>query len=167
MEHRRIELAGGLAALVDPEDYARLRRYAYYPNRLPDGSLLVCRKATAGGVGRNGRRGHRLLAHDVLELPPRSRVKYLSGDRLDCRKANLRAQGGCVQQVGGAAHRRKPFRVMVTVGRRRYHLGYYPRPDMAAWAAREADRVARELRGRRLRPAEVQRELDLAVGREA
>ena len=157
----RIPLGNNMVALVDDEK-SYLVRYRYYVNKLPDGSVLVCRKATSGKVGRNGRRGHRLLAHDVLNLQS-GRVWYVNGDRFDCRKSNLRVQAGCVIYLP-QGHSRKPYRALIKVGRRQFYLGHWPSEEWARIACQNGHEVAKELRGKGLSAAAIKKTLRVAVG---
>lgn len=161
-----LPLSNGLTAIIDDEDAARLNGYRYYPNTLRDGSVYACRKRSSGPVGKSGRRHTRQLSHDVLCLAQGARVWHLNDNRLDCRKENLRVQLGCVHYVP-VGHVRKPYRAMITINRRRYHLGYWPTAEWAMEACERAHRAAVELRGRARGKVAIRQALHCAVGIDA
>lgn len=162
-----LPLSNGHAAIIDDEDCERLRVYRYYPNTLRDGSVYACRKRTTGPAGKSGRRHTRQLSHDVLDLPQGARVWHLNSNRLDCRKENLRVQTGCVHYCP-TGHDRKPYRAMITIDQRRYHLGYWPTEEWAREACERAAAVAAsDLRGRKVGKVKIRQALYCAVGMDA
>lgn len=134
---RQIPLTRGYTALVDDSDYA----------------LLSQRKWLYVGSGYAGRfvtcDGHKTLLYlhrHLLNAQPDQRVDHINGDRLDCRRENLRLvtrnqnqqnrkcsrhstsgrKGVCWHQRQGKWH------VRISVNGVRIHLAYHPDLETAA-----------------------------------
>jgi hypothetical protein len=144
-------------ALVDAEDYLRVRRWSWsasgghvWRHRFP---------LYSGGAKRYGKI---MLAREVLGLSRGVHVRYINGNRLDCRKANLEART-CT--ICPSRSKRNPYRVQISIDVRAYHCGLWPTEYLAKQAQEAAMRVAVTLRGKGYSRGRIQRELDLATGR--
>jgi hypothetical protein len=125
-----IPLPCGLSALVDDEDYQRLKDHKYFiqgDNR----HLYACRRTII-----NGRRKQIYLHYDVLQISrriPGMCIDHIDNNTLNCRRSNLRliticqnAQRrrpprGCSSKYKGISyrrersHRRRPWRACIKV----------------------------------------------------
>jgi hypothetical protein len=81
----RVPLAGGLIALVDPQDASRVGRYKWKPLREHHGSIYATR-STYG----DGRVTTVLMHRFVVGAPAGVGVDHRNRDTLDNRRANLR-----------------------------------------------------------------------------
>jgi hypothetical protein len=86
MDTVRIPLTQGKFALVDAEDAERVNTLTWHFSMSGSGGYA---RAYVRGSGRENRRLIRLHRF-VLDLPDGVRVDHENGDRLDCRKSNLR-----------------------------------------------------------------------------
>lgn len=153
-EHKTLRLCRtGKVALVDAEDYPRvsqhewllkLEGYAYRPRTIA------------------GRR-HRLLLHREILQEPVGIIRFINGNGLDCRRANLRlCDGGSVSPDHTSL---RPFRVRIDIEGEVYFVGGWPTRDEAEEVRKVVAAAARELRGRGLPRGQVRRRLDMAAGR--
>lgn len=153
---RNLPLYGtGEVALIDERDYLRLARHRWlldryyaYRNRIVD--------------GRWRKQG---LAHAVLDLPRLSRVEFVNGNTLDCRRANLRAVLGFVYV--NRKSNRNPYRVQFSIDDHQFDCGGWPRRDEAEEARAALSPLVASLRGRSLSRREIQARLDAETGRAA
>lgn len=148
-ETRTIPLTQGKAAVVDAEDFESLSRYkwAYHSNGYAYRSER-----------KNGKTVSVLMHRVVAGTPDDLITDHINGDKLDNRRANLRA---CTytQNLGNASLRsnnttgykgvtwdksRGRWRARVNVDGREYHLGRFETRDEAV---RAYDARARELFG--------------------
>jgi hypothetical protein len=90
---RYLELTQGYVAVVDDEDYERLREFKWHVSRKGKAHNMYacryCRREQGGGRGM-----YRLLHYEVLrEVQPMEGgyvIDHINRDGLDCRKRNLR-----------------------------------------------------------------------------
>ena len=86
---RFLPLTRGMYAMVDEEDFARLRFWSWHVHVSDPGKLYASRTVEMGG-----RHYSRYLHHEVLglEIPLQKGlvVDHKNGETLDCRKSNLR-----------------------------------------------------------------------------
>jgi len=83
---RRISLAGGKYAIVDPEDFGRLAKYRW-------GSHIAGNTFYAGrriSTGRGKKRKYISMHREILKVPDGMVVDHINHNGLDNRKANLR-----------------------------------------------------------------------------
>jgi hypothetical protein len=147
----------GKVALVDAEDYQRLRRWSWSGS-----SGYVWRHRFPMYSGGAKRYGKIMLAREVLGLSRGVHVRFINGNRLDCRKANLEART-CT--ICPSRSKRNPYRVQISIDVHSYHCGLWPTEQLAKQAQEAAMRVAVTLRGKGYSRGRIQRELDLATGR--
>lgn len=159
----KIPLGGGRHALVDGEDFHRLKGCRYYAKSCR-GRVYAARCGRSGPAGKSGQRNFVPLTRDVLGTRAGQRVRHINGDTLDCRRSNLRVEGGQVYRMGHV--QRKPYAGRIRVDGERHFLGCWPSAAWAEEARRRAVEAAGELRGRGLSPAQVRKELRRAVGLE-
>ena len=84
---QQIELSQNKVAILDDEDFARLRQYHWlYRSERNGGAGYAIRHA------KDGQRYRTVYLHrEVMSpVPPGYQVIFRNGDRLDCRHANLR-----------------------------------------------------------------------------
>ena len=131
-------LSGGVAALVDEDDYAALACFKWSKWENGSGHIYAARRQHGRVVYL-----HRL----IMGAAPGQVVDHRNGDTLDCRKSNLRLcrtrQNN--QNRAKAANRSNPYkgvdlrqngkwRAKISVGKRTVHLGYHDTPELAARA---------------------------------
>ena len=146
---RRIALAQGKYAIVDPEDYERLSkykwrvcfsRYTYYAQR----AVRVGKKWTSV-----------MMHREIIKVGDDMVVDHINHNGLDNRKANLRA--ATIAQNAWNRRRSKSrfmgmrwdkqmrrWQVVVSHQGKREHIGYF---DDKIKAARAYDRAARKYHG--------------------
>jgi len=144
----------GKVALVDLADWFRLSRYTWQVTK--DGHAYRVR--TIGG-----RRRRQQLTHDVLGLSRFQRASFVNGNALDCRRANLSVTLGNIARQRRS--RRNPYLISIRVAGGQYYVGGWPSLRWAEEVRQTVAQVAAQLRGRGLTRKQVQRQLDLAVGR--
>jgi hypothetical protein len=150
----------GKVALVDRADFPRLNQFTW---RLFQGQAR--RNCYVGG-----RRTTQQLSHAVLNLrhtaaksEPRIEVKNLNGNKLDCRRENLRVAAWCsVRQIG-----RQSFEVRTKIDGINYHVGCWPSAARAEEMRETVSALIVSLRGRNLTRRQIQSALDGATGRTA
>lgn len=142
-----IPLTQGFVAIVDGDDYERLRRYSWHAqwNRTRT-KVYAVRNA---GTDKRGVRLKVKMHREIMNAPPDLEVDHFNGDTLDNRKQNLRACPHIVniqnqQSRGGkSAHRgvtrhKRGWRARITVNYKRRCLGVFATEEEAAQAYREA-----------------------------
>jgi hypothetical protein len=146
----------GKVALVDAEDYPRVCRWKWYFSK---GHVLRLKfpKVKSYNAVR--------LSHEVLELPLHVRVRYINGNNLDCRRANLQPLYGCVTKIKGRRRGAYCYRAVVVIDQVGFYVGVRPTREEAEQIARIAGEVGAQLRGRGLTRKRIQWQLDLATGR--
>jgi hypothetical protein len=82
-----LPLAGGAFALLDDEDFANFGGMRWFAHKSPNGKLYAARREVSG----NSR--IMLYLHREIMGEDASRVGFINGNTLDCRKENLRAAG--------------------------------------------------------------------------
>lgn len=97
---KRIPLSQGKVALVDDEDYDRLRRLPWHAHRVGRRTL-----ADQFYAAHNPPSGVKIMMHNVILKPPEGYVvDHINFDGLDNRRANLRI----VSRSENAKHREAP-----------------------------------------------------------
>lgn len=87
----RIPVAGGLFALVDAEDAARVLAFRWHTKRQTAYPTKVyVQRSTRLTPGRKGKRGSVALHRFILDAPPGAVVDHRNGDPFDNRRENLR-----------------------------------------------------------------------------
>lgn len=141
---KTIPLTKGQVALVDDEDYERVRQYKW------TASFSYAKYCYARHCFRhpNGKRYFMRLHRVILnmQLSDKRVVDHINHDTLDCRKINLRICTNAqnlhnkrrqentpypkgVKYDHGV--RRRPFSATITVDGRRLHLGVFATPEKA------------------------------------
>lgn len=146
---KEIPLTQGMVALVDDEDFERLSACKWFVGGLPHRRYAMSRK--------NSRCVY--MHREILGVTSRQvDVDHVNGDRLDCRRSNLRActrsqnmgnakrpKNGSSQYKGVSYFRRDGcWMAKITVGRAQTFLGYF---DKEEDAGRAYDAAAREVYG--------------------
>ncbi len=136
---RWVPLTQGRFALVDEADYPRVSPFNWI--FAPHGYAYRMRPRVEGQA-----RGGLLLHRFILDAPAGVQVDHRSGDRLDCRRANLRyataSQNGANSRAKGRGRFKgvyrskdgKPWRAAIMVNRRYRSLGQFNTPEEAALA---------------------------------
>jgi len=145
---RRIPLTQGKFAIVDPQDYERLRAIKWHANQGPQTWYAVHSLTN----GRNAKRKNLQMHNLVLDVPPGMYADHVNHNGLDNRKANLRA----VTHTQNVWHRRK-FR---PPSRSKYK-GVDWAKDMKRWRARI------RVNGKRIYLGSFENELDAAKAYDA
>lgn len=148
---RAIPLTRGMVAIVDADDFERLRKYRWMTNVGPHGNFYAIRYEY------HKRRGTGFLMHrDLLGPPPHLMVDHKDGNGLNNTRANLRlataSQNMCNRKRGwstsgyrGVSKQRSKWVAYITPhGGKQMNLGTF---DTAEEAARARDAAARELHG--------------------
>lgn len=139
-DYKTLQLGrSGKVALVDAEDYPRLSVYRWH----------ICRRWKRKYVRRLIENSSSVqLTHDVLNLPKRVTVRYINGDTLDCRKANLQSLYGCAYRVKNPYYVSRPFRVAANLENVQYNAGYFATCEEAERVSRILGETLAGLRGR-------------------
>jgi hypothetical protein len=145
-------------AIVDLEDYLRLNRYRWHLMRVGKYSYVYRLRCMAG------RSTQIMLHHAVLDLPRGVRVRRINKETLDYRRANLKITDGSIYR--NPHSKRCPFAVCITIDGKHFYVGSWPTKEWAKRARDAAAEAAKTLRGRGLSERAIQRELDLAAGRD-
>lgn len=90
---RELKLKNGTTALVDPEDYDRVFAYPMRFSMNLSWCAIKENKRTVAAIvsSKNGFRRTIRLQHVVLDIVDSSiHIRFLNGNSLDCRKANLK-----------------------------------------------------------------------------
>jgi hypothetical protein len=142
---RRITMKRGICAIVDPDDYYRLSRFHWYPQR--GRSNVYAYRFEPYLKGRKPR--SHAMHRDILHLPPGRICDHINGNGLDNRKANLRqstyAQNswnrpkGSIQSSskykGVCKHNKDgKWQAQIAVNRTRIYLGRFKTQTEAAKA---------------------------------
>lgn len=146
----QIPLTRGLVAIVDDDDYERLRQWRWHAKPNAD-----CRYfAAVRCVQYRGRRISYPIANAILGLPPEVLVDHANRDALDNRKRNLRRASDSLNSVNwlrtnkwgfrGVSQHARRWRASITVDGVRRRLGSYLTVRDAALAY---DYEARRLHG--------------------
>lgn len=164
---KHIPLGQNRYAIVDDEAFLRLSRFHYYVQAVGKPTVFIYRNIETPGASQSGNRPRISLARDVLGLTEGKSIyiRYLNGNRFDCRRENLFYSQGTVCRSNQPRHRRNPYRVAISINSRMYHLGYWPTERFAREICKLAEAVALQLRGKRLPVSHIRRALDEATGR--
>ena len=132
---KKIDIGDGFFALVDAEDFARASLHTWRIR--PDG--YVMRTYTE-----DDRTKHELLHRFILRAKESDDVNYKNGDRLDCRKRNLRiatAQQICFARKPkngrpwkGVSQHRKKWKARIKINGEHRYIGSFDTPEEAARA---------------------------------
>lgn len=146
---RRIPLTKGKYAIVDLQDYDRLRRYKWYVNG-SDGEFYAVRTARVS----EGRKTKAVRMHrEILLIADELVVDHINHNTLDNRRANLRAANkkqnaynrrkrkNTKNKYKGVYKSKNKWRVIIKIDGKRKSLGYF---DSEAEAARAYDSAARK-----------------------
>ena len=152
MKSRRIRLASGHYAIVDAEDYEKVRRYKWH--RQKGRHTFYARRS--GGMS-NGVRGPSVYLHrQVLEASGKYEVDHKNGNGLDCRKTNLiettrsknalnnRVSSNSSTRVKGVTWSKNANKYMakITVDGKQKYLGYFKTIQKARKIVEQARVVA-------------------------
>jgi hypothetical protein len=140
-------------AIVDEDDYARATAREW---------TLTGGYATTS-ITRGGHRTVVTLGRYLADAPSGHIIGHRNGDRLDCRRENLKTRGG--GNVVPPKGRRHRWGVRLSVDGHRIRLWGWPSERYAREMAALADERAIRLRGKGLPFAEIKREIEEAVGR--
>ena len=83
-----LPLTQGQVAIVDDEDYARLKHFNWYIKRNINNKLYAARSLRCNGWSRQVYLHHEVLG--MISAPPGKVVDHINGNTLDCTRSNLR-----------------------------------------------------------------------------
>ncbi len=151
---RLLPLKGGKFAIVDPEDYERLKSYKWFEKQ----SKHTFYAYRTQSVKENKLRPRNLTMHrEIMNAPPDMQVDHINHNGLDNRKANLRVvsrtqncwnkiklSGKFSSRYKGVSWNKnyKKWEACLTCNKTKSILGYF---DDEAAAARAYDAKAKEL----------------------
>lgn len=142
-----IKTTCGKLVMVDLEDFKRLPEYNYYilkkTGRVQRG---IYSKKLHKNTGTKG------LAHDVLKVPSSKVIIFLNGNKLDCRRKNLKVIDKSkktyrhkLSKANTTGYRgvsfdenNKKFVASIRHKGKKYHLGSFKSAELAAAAYNEA-----------------------------
>lgn len=153
---KEIQLTQGKVALVDDEDYERLRRFIWTAKLVKEGNYSAWYAQRERRQSEPSRPRMILLHRAVLNPPSHIKLDHKNGNSLDCRRENLRPATDSQNQLnrGKARHNTSGFKGVSRKGNRwraytrfqkhAYHLGHF---DTAEDAARAYDAFAKKHHG--------------------
>ncbi len=148
---RRIPLTQGKFAIVDPEDYERLRKYKWHVNKSVHTYYAVHSLTNGKNAPRKNLQMHRL----IIDVPPGCFCDHINHNGLDNRKANLRV----AQHKQNIWHRRKFIR-RTSGGFQRPSRSRYKGVDLADDKKRWRVRI--RVNGKRIYLGSFENEIDAA-----
>src|SRR5947209_9538506 len=126
---KMLELTQGRVAIIDDEDYERVIRHQWH---------FTKQGYAAGWVAASGRREKVLLHRFILAAPENINVDHVNGNKLDCRRSNLRLatrtenarnqrkRVSISKYKGIAWHERAhKWQVGICINGKRHHLGLF------------------------------------------
>jgi len=124
-------------AKVDPADYKRLRKYEWFAIRKRGNSFYTLRCVSDD----KGKKEVPIYLHqDIIKVPDGMVIDHINHDGMDNRMANLRAatysQNMCHRKKRAGAkqskykgiycrNRDRKWQALITINRKRIHLGYF------------------------------------------
>lgn len=144
-----LELPKGKYAIIDAEDYERVREHHWYASRVKLKEADYFRVMAFTPLV-DGKRECLMLHRFILQAPKGLVVDHINRNPLDCRKANLRI---CTQQQNtfnrrgainsasrykGVYRRGNRWLAAIKHNRKNIHLGYHDTEVQAARAYNEA-----------------------------
>ena len=135
IKSRKLRLAGGHHAIVDAEDYEKIREYKWHRQK---GRYTFY--ARRNGRKSNGVKGLSVYLHrQVIGASDKSEVDHKNGNGLDCRKTNLvettRSNNGLNSRVPSNSSTRvkgvtwsknaKKYMAKITIEGKQTYLGYF------------------------------------------
>jgi len=150
--YRRMPLSQGKYAIVDPEDYEKLKKYKWYARKSVSTFYAVCYISRPKCLGRRNFYMHQL----VINVPAGMDCDHINHKGWDNRKANLRAVTHCqnlwnrrksekasLSKYIGVDWSRsaKRWRSRISVNGKRINLGYF---NSEIEAAKAYDKAAKK-----------------------
>ena len=90
-EGYRIFMINGIKAYIDKDEYWRIEKYKYYPNRYKSEKKKYLRRTAII----NGKKTYLLLHREIMNTPKEMVCDHINGNTYDNRKKNLR---NCTQR---------------------------------------------------------------------
>jgi hypothetical protein len=148
---KEIKLTQGQIAIVDNEDYDRVKGYTWFANNWTGSSKLLSAKTW---VEKGGKRHLVSLHRFLLNLPSNSSVLFRNDNPLDCRRSNMEivtpkdaCRTGRLKRNNTSGYKgvtwstqKGRWRAFIKVDRRQIHLGFFDDPVEAAHAYDDAAR---------------------------
>jgi len=151
---RIISLTRGKVAIIDDEDYERLKGFRYYAEPCVSGKFYAKRRLRMSECGKRG--PTRYLHYDIIERLPGLYMDHRNGNSLDNRRGNLRHCTRKQNQANMKPHRDRGSRykgvswhreghkwaAYIRVDEKNKYLGLFMEEEDAARAYDTAARVA-------------------------
>lgn len=165
MNVRRLALSRGMFAVVDAEDYARVKDFKWSAVQAESGLFYAARWV---------KRRQIYLHRFITDAADGARIDHRDGDGLNCRKENLRVATAAQNMANkvrpkngknrfrGVLKNHGKWSACIVANCVRYNLGYF---DTEEWAAMAYDAKAREVHGEFARLNFPQRETPAELAR--